>query len=498
MKSHEEAMKILEAFDLTGSYKAAARLCGCSHVTVADYVARRARGQLQNRSPKRRPSKIDPYRPKIEEWISRSRGNVRADICHQKLKAMGFAGSERTVRRVVAEAKRSHRKDNRRIFRPWVTEPGMWAQWDWGEGPRINGLRTSLFCAWLAWSRFRVVIPVRDRRLETVIACLDRAIRSFGGVPTYWLTDNEKTVTTEHIAGISVRHPLMVACGAHYGTTITTCQPADPQSKGGSEATVRIAKADLVPTTANLRPAYSSWAELVGACQAFTDTVNARQHRITAQAPDQMLSQEQSSLHPLPRSPFTVAFGVTRRANRTSLISFGGAQYSVPHAFADETVWVRSEGDELVVVAAAADGLTEVARHRCALPGRRVIDPSHFPAAPPGPLRRRPHARTKRERAFLGIGTNAERWLLKASQSGSGRIGAKLDEIVTLSCLHRSETVDRALGIAADHGRFGFGDIGSIIESPPLGSRRRAAESSSIAASTSPWKDFGTVNGAER
>ena len=88
--------------------------------------------------------------------------------------------------------------------------------------------------------------------------------------------------------------------------------------------------------------------------------------------------------------------------------------------------------------------------------------------------------------------------MLKASQSGSGRIGAKLDEIVTLSRLHRSETVDRALRIAADHGRFGFGDIGSIIESPPLGSRRRAAESSSIAASTSPWKDFGTVNGAER
>jgi hypothetical protein len=29
--------------------------------------------------------------------------------------------------------------------------------------------------------------------------------------------------------------------------------PADPQTKGGSEATVRIAKADLVPTDHNLR-----------------------------------------------------------------------------------------------------------------------------------------------------------------------------------------------------------------------------------------------------
>ncbi|MBW3546580.1 MAG: cytochrome c oxidase assembly protein [Actinobacteria bacterium] len=43
--------------------------------------------------------------------------------------------------------------------------------------------------------------------------------------------------------------------------TVATCVPADPQSKGGSEATVRIAKADLVPTDHNLRPAYADFAE---------------------------------------------------------------------------------------------------------------------------------------------------------------------------------------------------------------------------------------------
>ena len=43
----------------------------------------------------------------------------------------------------------------------------MWLQWDWGEGPRLGGRRTSLWCAWLAWSRFRVVIPVFDKTLPT-------------------------------------------------------------------------------------------------------------------------------------------------------------------------------------------------------------------------------------------------------------------------------------------------------------------------------------------
>ena len=101
----------------------------------------------------------------------------------------------------------------------------MWAQWDWGAGPVIAGRRTNLFCAWLAWSRFRVVIATWDRTLPTVIACVDRAMRAFGGAPTYWLTDNERTVTIDHVAGIAVRHPEIVAVGGHYWSLCNTIRP---------------------------------------------------------------------------------------------------------------------------------------------------------------------------------------------------------------------------------------------------------------------------------
>jgi len=57
------------------------------------------------------------------------------------------------------------------------------------------------------------------------------------------LTDNDKTVTVEHVCGIAVRNPTIVEVSRHYGLTIATCEPADPQSKGGSEATVKTAKA---------------------------------------------------------------------------------------------------------------------------------------------------------------------------------------------------------------------------------------------------------------
>jgi len=266
MKGNEEIMEILEAFDLTQSNQAAARLTGCDPKTVARFVAARDSGNepvsgvVRNRA-------VDSYLAKIEDWVERSNADIRADVVHRKLQAMAYDGSERTTRRAVAAAKAAFERGNRRVYRPWVVEPGLWFQWDWGTGPLIWGRPTQLWCAWLAWSRFRVIIPTWDKTLPTVIACLDETLRAFEGVPTYGLTDNEKTVTTGRVAGIALRHPNIVAASRHYGLVIHTCKSADPESKGGSEATVRIAKADIVPTTANLLEAYDSFSELEAACR---------------------------------------------------------------------------------------------------------------------------------------------------------------------------------------------------------------------------------------
>jgi len=260
-KSGREIMEIFEAFDLTGTAWSAAQLTGYDAKTVARYVAIREAGgdPLAKTS---RPRLIDVFMPKIEEMVDRSKGKIRADVAHRKITAMGYRGSERSTRRAVAEVKEAWRAGRRRRYRPWIPEPGMWLQWDWGDGPLIGGRKTQLFCAWLAWSRFRVVIPVWDQTLGGLVACLDEVLRRIGGAPTYLLTDNPKTVTVEHIAGVPVRHPTMVEVGRHYGCRVLTCTPYDPESKGGSEATVRIAKADLVPTSANLRPRYASFTEL--------------------------------------------------------------------------------------------------------------------------------------------------------------------------------------------------------------------------------------------
>ena len=367
---------------------------------------------------------VDPFAEKIDELVDRSHAKIRADKAHEVLVAMGYEGSDRTTRRAVAEAKRRWRRRHGRRTRPWIPQPGLWLQWDWGEGPVVGGVQAQLFCAWLAWSRFRVVVPLRDKTIASVVIGLDRTLRLMDGVPTYALTDNERTVTIDHVCGITVRNPTIVEVSRHYGLTIATCEPADPQSKGGVEATVRVAKADLVPTDHNLREQYCDWPALEAACEQFMADVNTRPHRATRQPPVVLLGQEHEHLHRVPRVGHTLCFGQTRKVSPQSTVSVGEAIYSVSHELIGEAVWVRATAGEMVIVHTdSSDGPREVARHALTTPGRPSIKDEHYPPRPAGALGRQPRARSAQEREFLAIGIGAERWLKQAAagaRSGSG------------------------------------------------------------------------------
>ncbi len=467
-KSAREIMEILESYDLTRCAHSAAQLAGCDAKTVKRYVALREAGGGDPlvRASAARPKLIDAFLPKVEELVDNSKGKIRADRVHERLVAMGFPGDERTTRRAVRAAKVAWRAGRRRTYRPWVPEPGLWLQFDWGDGPRVGGRKTYLFCAWLAWSRFRVVIPVWDQTMGSLIACLDATLRRVGGVPAYLLADNAKTVTVEHVAGVAVRHPTVVAAGRHYGATVHSCEPFDPESKGGVEATVKIAKADLVPKDTNLVAAYGSFAELVAACEQWCDRVNARVHRETGAAPVDRLAAERAHLHVLPAEPHTVALGEERLVNDDQTVRFGSVRYSTPPGHVDSKVWCRVVGEELAIVAMTGKGAVEIARHVLSTPGNpRVVD-AHYPHHPGGnhPRPPRPRPRTKAEADFLDIGDGAHTWLVEAAATGTVRVRAKMARAVEFATILGAAKVDQALGLAAAAGRFDEADLGSILD----------------------------------
>jgi Integrase core domain len=499
LKSDGELMEILNAYDLTGSYRAAAELCGCSHHTVKKAVEDRDAGLPP---ATRRARMIDDWRDVLEGWVADSKGKIRGDKAHEKLVALGYTGTDRTTRRALAEVKSQWRLGNTRVHRPWITEPGLWLQYDFADGPIVAGRRVVLLVAWLAWSRYRVVIALRDRTAPSVFAGLDRIFRIVGGAPTYLLTDNEKTVTTGHIAGVPVRNRAAVTFGRYYGISVLTCEPADPASKGGVENAVKLARDDIVTTETNLLPQYATFADVETACSQFVTEINSRVHRTTGRRPVEMLNQERPALHAVPDLPHTAALGVTRRVpDNTPMVTFEHCQYSLPATLLGQTVWIRHHDgtDEIVICALDDRGPVEVARHRRATPGSPAVDDSHFPDRHdkiPGDYRIR--ARTASEQTFLALGPGAAVWLKEAAAVGTERILQKMAHAVELSALGGRADADWALGHAAVHGRFATGDLDSILAAKGHDPTRRGArEDTSLAQGTRGWNLFGaTIIGA--
>lgn len=166
----------------------------------------------------------------------------------------------------------------------------------------------------------------------------------------------------------------------------------------------------------------------------------------------------------MPDEPYTVAFGVTRVVDEESTVRYGSARYSVPHQLAGERVWVRVDGEELVIAHVGPAGASEAARHPLTTPGHPRIDPAHYPERLSDPLHPRPRPASPEERAFLELGGGAERWFILAAASGAERIRTKIRRATELATLVGPGQVERALGLAAEAGRFADGDLESIVD----------------------------------
>jgi len=218
-------MEILEAFDLTGSYRDAAELAGCSAHTVAGYVQRREEGRLSS-SPLRRDQMIDDYLDKLEEWMGVLARKDPADVRpRQAGRALGYEGSERTTRRVVAMAKKSYRAGRRQAVPPVGARAGHVVPVRLVR--RADGGR----CA--TWLLLRVALPgpafvsccrLTDKTIPTLISCIDTCLSTLRG-RAHLRPHRQRAHRDDRPPSprIPVRHPELVAMGRHYGLTIATC-----------------------------------------------------------------------------------------------------------------------------------------------------------------------------------------------------------------------------------------------------------------------------------
>ena len=91
MLPKEKKMEVLEAFDLTKSFRAAGQLTGVDHHTVAQAVSRPS-SWPERRRPGVRSEGGRRVLDKITEWIERSGGKVRGRRRARKAPGHGLRG----------------------------------------------------------------------------------------------------------------------------------------------------------------------------------------------------------------------------------------------------------------------------------------------------------------------------------------------------------------------------------------------------------------------
>lgn len=490
MKHEVVIMEILEAFDLLGSYRAAANLIGCSPNTVRRYVQARESGvPVTQRAVRARVT--DAFADKIWELVDRSNGKIQAQRVHQVLVSLGYEGSMRTTCYAVRQAKTQWQAASARVHRPWVASPGQWMQYDYGAGPVIDGVKTVLFVAWMAWSKARFVMPLADKTMSSLVDALDQAFRYFGGVPTYVLTDNEKTVTSDYVCRLPVRNAQVVSVARWYSTTIHTCMPYDPAPKGGVERSVQIAKNDLLPKDTNLRASYASFADLVLACNEFNERVNSKEN-VYGFIPTDRLEKEREYLHKVPAQPYPLCDGVERKVDKKMpVVVFDRARYSVPFELMGKTVSVRHNraADTVMITYRDSEGMIhQVASHKKADPGQTVLVEAHFPPSQPsGPLSRNPRPSNDTEASFLSIGPGAVSFVRSAADNGVAKLADRLAKIVEITPVYGADRVDKALELCAQASRFTIEDILSVMERAKTGHSYAPCDEDSLAQGTSGW-----------
>jgi len=448
-------MDVIAAYQQVGTYRGAAAMCGTTHKTVKRIIEAAQQGEMsgQRRSAPRRRN-YDSVAALVADKIEATKGRISAKRLLPAARAAGYDGSPRNFRRLVAEAKDSWRRGHHRGRRPGVWSPGDTLLIDWGVQDGLH-----VFCAVLAWSRWRFVRFAADEKATTTLALLAECFEALGGVPKVVLADRMGCLKGGTVADVVVPTADYVRFAAHYGFRPDFCQAADPQSKGMVEHLVGFAKRDLLIPAQLDGPVDLATANT--AAKSWCAEVNGLQHSEICAIPTARLESERSLLTALPSLRPRLDRATFRKVDRLSCVRIGSARYSVPNRLIGQQVELLTTDGRVRVVEPLTGEL--VADHALVAPGETSILDEHYGSSRPDKPRRAARPKTAAEKQFLALGPVAHAFLTGAAAAGVNKLATELADIASLERSHGREQLLVALERAVAFGRWRAADVRSIL-----------------------------------
>jgi len=307
------------------SIREIARITGHARNTVRKYL--RANGIPEPRYGQKRGSKLDPFKPLIDQFMAQ--GIFNCEVLLRLLRDQGYTGGITLIKDYV----KPHRPPRKiPAVQRYETKPGYQAQVDWKicEYVDLDGevRKIPVFAMVLGYSRMMYIEFAKRCDIHSFLRCLIHALEYFGGVPKTMLTDQMKTVILGMGDDRKPRwHPLFEDFAATVGMVPKVCRVRRPQTKGKVERAVQFIEQNFM---AGRR--FTDVEDLNRQARQWCDEQNRRIHGTTGERPIERWVQEE--LRALPPADRLAKYRFeVRKVSRDGFVSYDGVRYGVPWTY---------------------------------------------------------------------------------------------------------------------------------------------------------------------
>lgn len=343
------------------SIREIAKETGHSRNTVRRYL--RLEGIPERKVRKSRDSKLDPFKPFLQERIQE--GIFNCEVLFELLREKGYTGGRTILKDYVKDFRPP--KQVPAVLR-YETKPGEHAQVDWGlceyADQDGNVRKVPVFVMVLGYSRATYIEFTKRCDIHSFLRCLIHAFEYFGGIPKVMLTDQMKTVVLGMGDDRKPRwHSLFADFAAVIGLVPKVCRVRRPETKGKVERGVQYVKNNFIPGRQ-----FIDLQDLNRQALQWCDRINRRIHGTTGERPTDRLREE--NLPPVPSSDrWEKYLHEPRQVSRDGFVSYDGVRYGVPWRYSGREVTVREVNGWLEIW---ADG-TCISRHQKVYRSRATV-----------------------------------------------------------------------------------------------------------------------------
>jgi len=434
------------------SRRAISRALHISRNTVREILAEHGRARQAAHSalprPRRvvRPSKLDAYRPRVDELL-RKYPDITAQRVFEELRATGFRGGYTGVKELVRRIRPAPAPTPSLETPP--REPGDMGESDWSpytvNFTHAPPMELQAFGYVLRYSTRKCYSFHEGNGLHPLMDGHRYAFQRFGGAARRCKYDSQKPVVLRWEGQQPIFNPRFIDFATYYEFSLVAARRQKPNDKprverSFSELNLSFFRGRGFRDYADFKAQLVHWLDTI--CDARPLKRMRRRTRM------ELFAEEQPLLRPLPLHPYDTARVVYKLCDLEGFIAWEGNWYSLPYEYVTEFLPVRITEDELYVYKA---DLTCIARHQLLPRGaqRKSVLEGHRPRhADRGPeldqLRLAYAAMDERAAAFLAA--------LEKAQPRSAGYHARL--VLALRERWDTDELVRALAHAQSYGAF--------------------------------------------